>query len=53
MIGVLEPGPGGPPPGGPPYTGDIPGADDGGHGGLPPGPIGGIGPGGGGPLIGP
>ena len=26
MIGVLEPGPGGPPPGGPPpYTGDIPG----------------------------
>ena len=28
MIGVLEPGPGGPPPGGPPpYTGDIPGCN--------------------------
>ena len=28
-------------------------AEDGGHGGRPPGPIGGMGPGGGGPLMGP
>ena len=52
IMGVLDPGGG--PPGGPPYPpGDIPGAEDGGQGGRPPGPIGGIGPGGGGPLIGP